>query len=69
MVNQFYSASIVGFLLSEPSQFINSLETLTKSNLEVGIEDMAYNYDFIAVGLFQSLFIIINSEKHKIKLD
>ncbi|XP_046823529.1 ionotropic receptor 75a-like [Vespa crabro] len=45
---QFYSASVVGSLLSEPPRFINTLKNLSDSSLEVGIEDMAYNYDYLA---------------------
>ena len=52
LLYQFYSASIVGSLLSEPTRFINTLEDLVNSNLEVGIEDMAYNYDLFAVSSF-----------------
>lgn len=45
---QFYSASVVGSLLSEPPRFINTLKDLSDSNLDVGIENMAYNYDYFA---------------------
>ncbi|KAL2744579.1 ionotropic receptor 75a-like isoform X1 [Vespula maculifrons] len=45
---QFYSASVVGSLLSEPPRFIHTLKNLSDSSLEVGIEDMAYNYDYLA---------------------
>ncbi|KAI4485639.1 hypothetical protein M0802_012651 [Mischocyttarus mexicanus] len=48
LLMQFYSASVVGSLLSEPPRFINTLKDLADSSLEVGIEDMAYNYDVLA---------------------
>ncbi|KAI4490035.1 hypothetical protein M0804_004217 [Polistes exclamans] len=48
---QFYSASVVGSLLSEPPRFINTLKDLADSSLDVGIEDMAYNYDVLAVSI------------------
>ncbi|KAK2576493.1 hypothetical protein KPH14_005819 [Odynerus spinipes] len=43
---QFYSASVVGSLLAEPPRFINTLKDLSDSSLEVGLEDMAYTYDY-----------------------
>ncbi|THK33133.1 ionotropic receptor 75a [Diachasma alloeum] len=48
MLYQFYSASIVGSLLSGSSNWITTLQDLVDSDLEVGIEDMAYNHDFFA---------------------
>ncbi|XP_011296663.1 glutamate receptor-like [Fopius arisanus] len=48
LLYQFYSASIVGSLLSETSNWITTLQDIVDSNLEVGIEDMAYNHDFFA---------------------
>lgn len=62
---QFYSASVVGSLLSESPRFINTLKNLSESSLEVGIEDMAYNYDYLAVSvplhlpLSLSLFVFL----------
>ncbi|XP_031785485.1 ionotropic receptor 75a-like isoform X2 [Nasonia vitripennis] len=46
LLYQFYSASIVGSLLSEKPRFIRSIKDLAESSLEVGIEDMPYNHDF-----------------------
>ena len=54
LIYQFYSAFLVGYLLSEPSRFINTLEDLVNSDLEMGIEDIGYNYDFFAVSLFKN---------------
>ncbi|XP_057323934.1 ionotropic receptor 75a-like [Microplitis mediator] len=48
LLYQFYSASIVGSLLAGKPKWINTLQDLADSNLEVGIEDIAYNYDFFA---------------------
>ncbi|XP_015592504.1 probable glutamate receptor isoform X2 [Cephus cinctus] len=48
LLYQFYSASIVGSLLAEPPRYINDLKDLLESNLEIGIDDIAYNYDFFA---------------------
>ncbi|XP_033227797.1 ionotropic receptor 75a-like isoform X2 [Belonocnema kinseyi] len=66
LINQFYSASVVGFLLSEPTRFINTLEDLVNSNLEVGIEDMAYNYDVFATTTDP---VVINLYHRKIAAD
>lgn len=49
LLYQFYSASIVGSLLSEKPRFIKSIKDLAESTLEVGIEDMPYNHDFFRV--------------------
>ncbi|KAL7298340.1 hypothetical protein TKK_0008683 [Trichogramma kaykai] len=43
---QFYSASIVGSLLAAPSRFITTPEALLESSIEIGVEDIPYNYDF-----------------------
>lgn len=51
LLYQFYSASIVSSLLSEPPRTIKTLADLLKSQLKVLIEDIAYNYDFFEVGL------------------
>ncbi|XP_034935547.1 ionotropic receptor 75a-like [Chelonus insularis] len=48
LLYQFYSASIVGSLLAKKPRWINTLKDLVESNLEIGIEDMAYNHDFFA---------------------
>ncbi|XP_011502678.1 PREDICTED: glutamate receptor-like [Ceratosolen solmsi marchali] len=46
LLYQFYSASIVGSLLSEKPRFIRTIKDLADSHLEVGIENMSYNHDF-----------------------
>ncbi|KAK0177987.1 hypothetical protein PV328_001976 [Microctonus aethiopoides] len=48
MLYQFYSASVVGSLLAKKPRWINTLKDLADSSLEIGIEDIAYNYDFFA---------------------
>ena len=55
LLYQFYSASIVGSLLSEPARFINTLEDLADSNLEVGMENADYTRNVLAVSLFRTL--------------
>ena len=54
---QFYSASIVGSLLSEPARFINTLEDLADSNLEVGMENADYTRNVFAVSFFRTLIL------------
>ena len=54
-IYQFYSASIVGSLLSEPARFINTLEDLANSNLEVGMADADYVRNVFAVSVFRTL--------------
>lgn len=46
---QFYSASIVGSLLAEHPKFINTLKDLVNSNLEVGIQEIAYTHNLFKV--------------------
>ncbi|XP_012273315.2 glutamate receptor ionotropic, kainate 5 [Orussus abietinus] len=43
---QFYSASVVGSLLAEAPRFIVTLQDLSDSSLQLGVEDIGYNYDF-----------------------
>ncbi|XP_020706263.1 ionotropic receptor 75a-like isoform X2 [Athalia rosae] len=45
---QYYSASIVGSLLAEPPRYIRTLKDLLESDMPVGIEDIAYNYNHFA---------------------
>ena len=49
MLYQFYSASVVGSLLAVPPRFITTPQALLESTLDMGAEDIAYNYDFFAV--------------------
>lgn len=49
MLYQFYSASVVGSLLAVPPRFITTPQALLESTMELGAEDIAYNYDFFAV--------------------
>lgn len=49
MLYQFYSASVVGSLLAKKSRWINTPQDLVDSNLEIGMENMAYVHDFFAV--------------------
>lgn len=46
---QFYSASIVGSLLMAPPKIIKTIPDLTKSRLQIGIQDIVYNYEFFKV--------------------
>lgn len=46
---QFYSASIVGSLLMAPPKFIRTIPDLTASSLDVGMQNIVYNYDFFTV--------------------
>ncbi|XP_051154126.1 ionotropic receptor 75a-like isoform X2 [Leptopilina boulardi] len=48
LMSQYYSASIVGSLLAEPTKFINTIEDLANSDLEVGVEDVGYIRNFFA---------------------
>ncbi|XP_023288798.1 glutamate receptor 1 [Orussus abietinus] len=47
MLYQFYSASIVGSLLAEPPRYIKTLKDLLDSDMEIGIEDISYTFDFL----------------------
>lgn len=48
-MSQFYSASIVGSLLSEAPKFINTIYDLTDSGMDIGIEDVVYMHDYFKV--------------------
>lgn len=45
LLMQFYGAFIVSSLLSEPPRTITNLQALYNSSLEVGMENVPYNYD------------------------
>nr|AOE48120.1 putative ionotropic receptor IR16 [Scaeva pyrastri] len=45
MLNQFYSAFIVGSLLADVPRTIVSMPALFNSSLDVGMENIAYNYE------------------------
>ncbi|KAB0803659.1 hypothetical protein PPYR_00629 [Photinus pyralis] len=47
LIYQFYSASIVSFLLLPPKKTITTLSDLLKSSLEVGMENILYDIDYI----------------------
>ncbi|KAF5282553.1 hypothetical protein FQA39_LY04960 [Lamprigera yunnana] len=47
LIYQFYSASIVSFLLLEPKKSINILADLLNSHLQVGCENSPYDQDYI----------------------
>lgn len=49
LILQFYSASIVGSLLMAPPKNIRTIPDLIRSSLEVGMQDIVYNYDFFRV--------------------
>lgn len=45
LLMQFYGAFIVSSLLSEPPRTITNLQALYNSSLELGMENVSYNYD------------------------
>lgn len=47
MVMQFYGAFIVSSLLSETPRTITNVDALYNSSLEIGMENVAYNFDII----------------------
>uniref|UniRef100_A0A0C9QP64 GLRK_5 protein n=1 Tax=Fopius arisanus TaxID=64838 RepID=A0A0C9QP64_9HYME len=46
---QFYSASIVGSLLTSPPRTINTIKNLSDSQLEAGAEDIPWMYDYFNI--------------------
>lgn len=64
IIYQFYSSFIVSSLLTNSPKTINSLRQLIDSQLEVGIEDVTYNYDF-----FQTTNDPIAQELYKKKIE
>ncbi|KAK4883878.1 hypothetical protein RN001_000149 [Aquatica leii] len=48
LIYQFYSASLVSYLLLEPPRTINTLTDLLKSNFKVGCEDSLYDRDYFS---------------------
>ncbi|KAK5649013.1 hypothetical protein RI129_003905 [Pyrocoelia pectoralis] len=60
LIYQFYAASIVSFLLLPPKKTITTISDLLKSTLQVGMEDILYDIDYIktttdpvAIALYQ----------------
>lgn len=51
IIYQFYSAFIVGFLLTKPPKTINSLEALYNSKMAVGMADLTYNWDILSLSM------------------
>lgn len=49
LVYQFYSASIVSYLLRDPPRAIKTIDDLRKSSLRAGIEDILIDRAFVAV--------------------
>lgn len=49
LIYQFYSASIVSFLLMKPTATIKSLKDILHSGMKVGCEDILYIRDFLMV--------------------
>ncbi|KAG5684231.1 hypothetical protein PVAND_013469 [Polypedilum vanderplanki] len=47
LIYQFYSSYIVGSLLTDQPKTINNLRQLIDSGIDIGIEDTAYNHDFL----------------------
>ncbi|KAG8041732.1 hypothetical protein G9C98_007036 [Cotesia typhae] len=61
---QFYSATVVGFLLAPPAFWITTLKNLTDSSLSCGMEDMDYYRDFYATTYLETA---IEMHEKKIK--
>lgn len=57
LLYQFYSASIVGSLLSAPPRWITTLKNLSDSSLDCAMEDIAYSYDYYAVSIIKHKII------------
>lgn len=57
LVYQFYSASIVSYLLMDPPRTINNLEDLRDSTLNVGVEDILIDRAYFAVSFVCSVMI------------
>lgn len=53
LIIQFYSASIVGSLLMAPPKTIRTIPDLVASSLDVGMQNIVYNYDFFTVGMIR----------------
>lgn len=53
LIYQFYSASIVSYLLMDPPRTVNSLEDLRDSSLRAGIEDILIDRAYVAVSTSQ----------------
>lgn len=49
LIYQFYSASIVSYLLMDPPRMINNLEDLRDSSLRAGVEDILIDRAYFAV--------------------
>ncbi|XP_043471778.1 ionotropic receptor 75a-like isoform X1 [Leptopilina heterotoma] len=62
LMSQYYSASIVGSLLAEPTRFINTIEDLANSDLEVGVEDVGYIRNFFATTNDQHVINLYNKK-------
>lgn len=52
LVYQFYSASLVSYLLLKDTDTIKTVADILNSDLEVGIEDIVYNRDYFKVNIF-----------------
>ena len=55
---QFYSASIVVSLITEPPRFINTLSDVADSNLEFGIENIGYMHELFRVSMVYEIFLL-----------
>lgn len=49
LIYQFYSGTLVSFLLMKPSASITSVGDIVKSGMKVGCEDILYIHDFLQV--------------------
>lgn len=63
LVYQFYSASIVSYLLRDPPRSIKTIDDLRKSSLRAGIEDILIDRAFIAVNICKNIYLSFNFQK------
>lgn len=61
LIYQFYSASIVSYLLMDSPRTINTLEDLRDSNLKAGIEDILIDRAYVAVSIYKDRSVFICS--------
>lgn len=58
---QYYSAAVVGALISEKPKTLKTLRQLADSSLKLSVEDIAYNRDYLIV-IFSTLYT-----QHKVR--
>lgn len=50
---QFYSASLVSFLLNVPTTVITTVQGILDNDFDIGCEDVLYDKDFLKVTLIK----------------